>query len=117
MNEKDYQDLIKLIKEVATAVGEDEVKPKKERVEYKHIRTDYVDITCRTPVDAFAVRTIEKNYPDCNFDNAILSHLLIDSLVLLGSEIYKNGNESDKDQFNKAMSSALVFMAINGWLQ
>ena len=117
MNEKDYQDLIKLIKEVATEVGVDEEKPKKERVEYKHIRTDYVDITCLMPVDVSAVRTIEKDYPDCNFDNAILSHLLTDSLVLLASEIYKNGNESDKDQFNKTMLSFLIFMTINGWLQ
>lgn len=117
MNEMDLLDLIKAIKLSTTEVGVDEEKPKKERVEYKHIRTDYVDITCRIPANASTVRTIEKDYPDCNFDNAILSHLLTDSLVLLGSEIYKNGNESDKDQFKKTILGILFFMTINGWLQ
>lgn len=115
MDEMNFQDLLKTLKQIITEVENDGDKPKKERVEYKHIRTDYVDITCLTPVGASTVRKIEKTFPDCNFDNAILSHLLIESLIRLADEIYENGNKSDKNQFKLAMLTAFLFMRDNGW--
>ena len=117
MDEMNFLDLLKKIKQITDEVENDEEEPKKERVEYKHIRTDYVDITCCTPVEASVVRTIEETFPDCNFDNAILSNLLIDSLVCLGTEVYENGNKSDKDQFRRSVISFLLFMRIKGWFE